>query len=451
VTGSVSSAVAWPKWEDSAFYVQTTEAIHASIGAQRRAAPVYWYESPALTTGVWVLSKWEHVRYVENNPQLFCNRYGFLIGDALRPETVIDQLPEWAQTELRKPGLTPAQTRGLIARGKLSLGDPELENMIFLDPPRHGQVRDIFMKALRPSLVRSLRPKIAEITDAFLDEIEPGAEVDFVRTVGRIPATLMTELIGVPREMREEFIAMASAHLEAITVTADKDPAEVERIRRMEARFHEYSNELLAARRASGSAGDDLISVIAQSELDGGPVPRGLALVFITHFISAGETTRDMLSFFAQAMAEHPDQRRLLVERPELIPNAIEETLRCFPDGWSQCRTATQRVEIADQVIEEGDYVMGVFASANRDEDVYERVDEFDVTRRFDHDHLGFGHGEHACPGALLTRVDAAVIIERLLARFPDWELAGAPQRWATPFLQGMKSLPLVFSGRGHA
>jgi cytochrome P450 len=445
VTTAVASTVEWPRWEDPAFYNQDTEIIHASIGAQRRAAPVYWYESPALTTGIWVLTKWEHARYVETHPELFCNRYGFLIGDASDPAAVIGQLPAWAQEELRAPGLTPAQVRGLIARGKLSFGDPELENMIFLDPPRHGQVRDIFMKALRPSLVRSLKPKIAEITDEFLDRIEPGQEVDFVKTVGRIPATLMTELIGVPRDMRERFIELASNHLVAITITPDKDPDEVARVRRMEQDFHEYCDRLLAERRSGGGEGEDLISVIAQSELDGKPVSRSLAVVYITHFISAGETTRDMLSFFAQAMAEHPEQRRLLAERPELIPNAIEETLRFYPDGWSQCRTTTQPVEIGGQVIDEGEYVMAVFASANRDEDVYERPDEFDVTRSFEKDHLGFGHGEHSCPGALLTRVDAAAIIERLLARFPDWELAGPPKRWATPFLQGMTSLPLTF------
>ncbi len=441
----MSVAVEWPVWEDPAFYNQDTEVIHASMGAQRRAAPVYWYESPALSSGIWVLSKWEHVRFVENHPELLSNRYGFLIGDALQPEMVVDQLPAWAREELGKPGLSVAQRRGLIAHGKLSLGDPELENMIILDPPRHGEVRNIFMKALRPSLVRSLRPKIAAITDEILDQIEPGTEVDFVKTVGRIPATLMTELIGVPRDMRETFIDLAKAHLEAITITPDKDPDEIARIRRMEAQLHDTCDELLADRRASGGGGEDLISVIAQSELDGRPIPRGLAFVYITHFVSAGETTRDMLSFFAQSMAELPDQRRLLAERPELIPNAIEETLRFYPDGWSQCRTAMRELEIGGQTIAKDDYVMGVFASANRDEDAFERPDEFDVTRSFEKDHLGFGHGEHSCPGALLTRVDAGVIIERLMARFPDWELAGPPARWATPFLQGMTSLPITF------
>ena len=88
------------------------------------------------------------------------------------------------------------------------------------------------MKALRPSLVRSLKPRIAEIADEFLDEIEPGAETDFVTTVGRIPAALMTELIGVPRDMRERFIEMSSAQMLAITIDPNRDAAEAKRIQR---------------------------------------------------------------------------------------------------------------------------------------------------------------------------------------------------------------------------
>jgi cytochrome P450 len=446
VSATVESAVVWPKWEDPAFYMQDNETIAASMASQRRAAPVHWYESPSLTTGVWVLSKWRHSRFVESRPDLFSIELGFQIGDATNPEVLMAQLPEWTREELSKPGLTHAQVRGLIARGKLSLGDPNFINMVLLDPPRHAEVRDIFMKALRPSLVRSLRPRIAEMTDEFLDRIKPGEEVDFVTTLGRIPALLMTELIGVPREMREEFIAMAKNHLAAITITPDRDAQEVAQIKAGEAKFQEYCDQLLSERRASGGEGEDLISVIAQSELDGKPVPRGLAVVYITHFIVAGETTRDLLSFFAREMALRPDQRRQLAERPQLVGNAIEETLRCYPDSWAHCRTAKQDLEIDDVQIRKDDYVMAVFASANRDEDAYERSEEYDITRSFDNDHLGFGHGEHSCPGALLTRVDAGVIIERLMARYPNWEITGTPKRWATPFLQGMATLPLTFA-----
>ncbi len=113
--------------------------------------------------------------------------------------------------------------------------------------------------------------------------------------------------------------------------------------------------------------------------------------------------------------------------------------------NWSGCRTATEQVTIAGQVIEKDDYVMMVYASGNRDEDVWERPDVFDVTRVFDNDHLGFGHGEHSCPGALLTRIFSRAIYERLLARFPDWELAGPPRRIFSPYVQRMASVPLKF------
>jgi cytochrome P450 len=326
------------------------------------------------------------------------------------------------------------------------MGDPNFESLILSDPPRHRLIRDIMMKALKPSLVRSQKARIADLTDAFLDEIEPGVTTDFVTSIGRVPAALMTELIGVPPDMRERFIDMSSAQMAAITIDPNRDPQEAERIQRSAAAFHDYCDELLAERRASGGAGDDLVSVIARSEWDGAPVPDGMAISFIHTFVNAGETTRAHLSFAALTLAEHPEQRRLLAREPELIRNAVEEVLRFRPLNWTGCRTAVEDVELGGQQIKAGDYVVMAYASANRDEDVWERPDEFDVTRAFDHDHQGFGYGEHSCPGALLARTDSTVIQERLLTRFPDWELAGVPIRWANPFIQGMTSVPLRFA-----
>ncbi|HXY93612.1 MAG TPA: cytochrome P450 [Acidimicrobiia bacterium] len=446
MTTTDATAVTWPAWEDAAFYMQEPAAMYASIGAERRAAPVYWYEPPGYPTGLWVLSKWEHQRYVGSHPELFSSRYGFAIGDASDPSTVMHQLPEWAQRRIREGNLGPAETRRAIAHGKLSMGDPDFESLMISDPPRHGQIRNVLMKALRPSLVRSLKGRIAEIADTFVAELEPGVETDFVTTIGRIPAALMTELIGVPRDMRERFIEMSSAQMQAITIDPNRDPAEAERIQGLVGEFHAYCDELLAERRASGADGDDLASIIARSEFDGGPVPSGMAISYIHTFVNAGETTRSLLSFVAMALAEHPDQRRLLVERPELVANAVEETLRCYPLNWSGCRTATRDLELGGQQIHEDDYVMMAYASANRDEDVWDRPDEYDVTRSFDMDHQSFGYGEHSCPGALLARTDSAIVFERLLARFPHWELAAVPQRWANPFLQGLSTLPVRFT-----
>jgi cytochrome P450 len=188
-----------------------------------------------------------------------------------------------------------------------------------------------------------------------------------------------------------------------------------------------------------------LISVVVRSELDGKPVPRSHAIVFITHFVSAGETTRALLSHLAVALGQRPDQRALLLERPELLSNALEETMRFYPVNWTGCRTATQDIEIGGRLIKRGDYVVMAYAAANRDPGAYPNPDDYDITRAFDNDHLGFGHGEHSCPGALLARVDSNAIWERLLIRFADWELAGEPVPWSNPFLRGMTSVPIRF------
>jgi cytochrome P450 len=445
MTATDATTVKWPAWEDTAFYLQEPAEMYASIAAQRHASPVCWYHPAGYPTGLWILSRWEDQRFVGSHPELFSSAYGFAIGDASDPTTVLHQLPEWAQEKIKKGNLSAAETRRAIAHGKLSMGDPNFESLMISDPPRHGQIRSVLMKALRPSLVRSLKPRIAEIADEFIAEIDPGSEVDFVTTVGRIPAALMTELIGVPSDMRERFIEMASAQMLAITIDPNRDPAEADRVHRLVEDFHAYCGELLADRRASGAHGDDLASIIARSQHDGGPVPPGMAISLIHTFVNAGETTRSLLSFVGLALALHPDQRRVLVERPELISNAIEESLRYYPLNWSGCRTSTQDQEIGGQAISKDDYVFMAYASANRDEDVWDRPDDFDVSRSFGKDHQSFGHGEHSCPGALLARTDATMIFERLLARFPDWELVGSAQRWANPFLQGLSTLPVKF------
>lgn len=441
-----ATAVKWPAWEDLAFYNQDPEVIYASIAAQRHGAPVYWYEPPGYASGFWVLSKWADQRFVGNHPDLFSSKYGFAIGDACDPETVMHQLPEWAKEKIRRGNLSPAEIRRTIAHGKLSMGDPDFESLMISDPPRHGEIRNIMMKALRPSLVRSQKPRIAEITDEFLDRIEPGEETDFVTTVGQIPAALMTELIGVPRDMREKFIEMASAQMVAITIDPNRDPEESARVQRLVQEFHDYCEQLLADRQKTGTEGDDLVSCIARSRHDGGPVPLGMAISFIHTFVNAGETTRSLLSFIALLLAKHPDQRRLLAERPELVGNAVEETLRYNPLNWSGCRTATQDIEVGGELIKKDDYIVMAYASGNRDEDIWERPDDYDITRKFDHDHQGFGYGEHSCPGALLARTNSTVVYEGLMARYPVWELAGPAVRWANPFIQGMARLPLRFS-----
>lgn len=426
---------------ETSFYAQDLDVIHASMAAQRRSAPVYWYEPG----GFWVLSKWEHQRFVLSHPELFCSRYGHLMTDARDPDTVIDQLPPWAQEQLKEPGLSRAEKRGVIMRATLSFGMADFEHIASLDPPRHGEVRKIFMAALRPSLIRSLKPLIADIADEVFAEIEPEREVNFVESAGRIQPSVMAELIGVSRDMREQFVVWAEAHVKRVTVDPGWDPEEVARLDAHARSLREYSLALIEDRQANGCAGDDIVSVVMRADLGGEQIRPGHYFPFIASFMSGGETTRILISNLALALAEHPDQRALLDERPELIPNAIEETLRYYPINWSQGRTATERIELGGQVIQKDDFVVLPLPSANRDEDAWDRPEEFDITRSFQKGHLGFGHGEHSCPGQLLTRVDSSVVVERLLKRFRAWELTGEASRVANPFVLGMSALPLKF------
>ena len=99
--------VAWPKWENPAFYIQDAEAIHESMAAQRRTAPVYWYEAPGLTSGIWVLSKWEHVRYVGSHPELFCSQYGFAIGDVSDPRNGVAPAARMGAGTARRAATSP--------------------------------------------------------------------------------------------------------------------------------------------------------------------------------------------------------------------------------------------------------------------------------------------------------------------------------------------------------
>jgi cytochrome P450 len=445
VTTATVNGVEWPRWEDPAFYLQDSEVVQASMGAARRGARIYWYEGENMTSGAWVLSRWEDIRYVGSHPELFCNGNGFLIGDASAPEQVSDQLPAWAREQLGVPGLTPAQQRAVIVRAKLSMGDPDLENIAYLDPPRHGEVRRVFTGALKPSLVRKQRARLGELADEVLDEVAPGVEFDFAKTFGLIPNTLMTELIGVPRDERERFIALASEHLNAVAVSAGKDPEAVAQAERLAGDFRSYIEKLLDERRAAGGGGDDLVSIVARAQLSDGPVPHSMAVAFVSFFINSGETTRSLMSHLALCLDGHPAQRKLLVENPDLLGNALQETMRWYPVNWTHCRTATRRTEIAGQTIERDDFMIVAYASANRDEGVFDHANEYDITRPFERDHLGFGYGEHGCPGRLLAEVVNQTIWERILARFSSWELVGEPQTFSTPFIRGVLSMPIKF------
>ena len=159
--------------------------------------------------------------------------------------------------------------------------------------------------------------------------------------------------------------------------------------------------------------------------------------------VAAGnDSTKATYCSSMRALMENPDQRKLLVEDPSLVPGAVEESLRMFPAFAHFRRTATKDTELGGQQIKEGDKVVMWYASSNRDETRYEDPDRFDVLRNPEHQAFGAG-GRHFCLGTALARLELKILLEETLARYPDMELAGDPAFIESAFLNQLKSLPV--------
>ena len=363
----------------------------------RATAPVCWND----VTKFWALLKYEDIRFVSSSPALFTSTKGITIPDLAMP--------------------SPVQEGSLI----------------FSDPPRHRQLRKLINSGFTRRRVAVLEPKIREIVRGILDGIEPGSVHEFAEEIAApLPTRMIAELIGAPPDDWEQFRAWS----DAATGTADPE-IELDWFVAMGQLF-EYFQKLIAARRAEPR--NDLLSVLAEAEIDEHRLTDEDLLNFAFLLLVAGnETTRNLIALGTLALISHPGQRRLLVENPALIPSAVEEMLRWNSPVVHMARTAVADVEIRGQRIAEGDVVVMLYGSANRDEDVFGiDSEEFKVTRH-PNPHIAFGCGEHSCIGAQLARLEATVMFEELLGRFPKLELVGDVDRMRATMVPGVKRMPV--------
>ena len=363
----------------------------------RATAPVCWND----VTKFWALLKYEDIRFVSSSPALFTSTKGITIPDLAMP--------------------SPVQEGSLI----------------FSDPPRHRQLRKLINSGFTRRRVAVLEPKIREIVRGILDGIEPGSVHEFAEEIAApLPTRMIAELIGAPPDDWEQFRAWS----DAATGTADPE-IELDWFVAMGQLF-EYFQKLIAARRAEPR--NDLLSVLAEAEIDEHRLTDEDLLNFAFLLLVAGnETTRNLIALGTLALISHPGQRRLLVENPALIPSAVEEMLRWNSPVVHMARTAVADVEIRGQRIAEGDVVVMLYGSGNRDEDVFgSDSEEFKVTRH-PNPHIAFGCGEHSCVGAQLARLEATVMFEELLGRFPKLELVGDVDRMRATMVPGVKRMPV--------
>jgi cytochrome P450 len=319
-------------------------------------------------------------------------------------------------------------------------------SIIFEDPPDHDIHRGLLSRVFTPKKMSAIEPKIREFCARSLDAVVGSGGFDFIRDLGaQMPMRTIGMLLGIPEEDQESIRDRGD---ERLRLTDGSMPD-------IEAQFSaDDSDDVFAAYidwRAEHPS-DDLMTELLQAEFDDATgtrrrLSRDEVLGFVNLLAGAGnETTTRLIGWTGKLLAEHPDQRRELVDDRGLLANAIEEVLRYESPSPVQARYVTHDAEHYGQVVPEGSVMLLLTSSGNRDERKFPDADRFDIHRSIDH-HLAFGYGGHFCLGAALARLEGRVALDEVLKRFPSWEVDWDNAVQArTSTVRGWESLPVVTS-----
>jgi cytochrome P450 len=305
-----------------------------------------------------------------------------------------------------------------------STGKP-LDWLIFKDPPRHGRLRALVACAFTPRVVASLESRIRQISQELLDEHVGRGEMDLAADYSiPLPLMVIAEMLGIPPRNQLQFKRWSDAILNlAETVTGSEEAAPAaQEFGRTTAEMDVYLKEALSDRQRSPQ--EDVLSKLAQAEVDGERLTHSEILGFFQLLLLAGsETTINLINNAVLCLLEHPEQLARLRENSELLPVAIEEVLRFRSPLQAVFRQTRCAVQLHGRTIPAGQLVLPVIGSANRDPSHFEEADCFHSARA-PNPHLAFGHGIHFCLGASLSRLEARIALADILARLPRMELA---------------------------
>jgi len=400
----------------SAFWTWDAE-MYEKLRWLRENDPVYWSEKDQM----FVLTTFEDVAFVSKNNAIFCSGEGVIPGNPAR--------------------------LGLIDE----------------DEPRHTTQRSLINRGFTPRMVKKLEIAFQELTDEALDAIAKAGRTDFVEDVAvPLPLKLIAAMIGIRSEDYDRFHEWSDSMIGAQGNMSDPDM--IAKAGQAFVEYASYVSELFDDRRENPR--DDLISILVHakdegllgtSEAHGERISQGYSeeqlemskdelIKFCVLLLVAGnETTRNALSGAMKLLIENPEARQRLIDEPELIPTAVEELLRLTSPVISFVRTATQDTELRGQKIRQGQRVLMLYASANRDASQFENPDALQVERN--PHHLAFGLGNHFCMGANLARMEMRVALREILRRFPDMEYAaGGPEMGRSSLVRSCMHLHLNFT-----
>ncbi len=380
---------------------------HETFALLRREDPVHWHEESG-GPGFWCITKYEDVKHISRTPQVFSSWLG--------------------------------------GTNMFDLSDSDIEGvrmlMLNMDPPVHVKFRSIVSKGFTPRRVGMLKRHLEELARNIVDRIAERGECEFVDAVAsQLPMQTICEMLGVPDSERQYVYDLTNR------LIGFDDPdfqTSMEDGRIAAAEMYAYAEQL--AEQKKKQPGDDLTTLLLHAEVDGERLSQmEFDSFFLLLALAGNETTRTVTAQAMRLLSEHPEAKRRIVEDMNLLPGAIEEILRCAPAVIHFRRTAAEDTELRGKKIRKGDKVIIWYPSANRDEDVFDDPQTFDITRS-PNDHLAFGIGEHYCLGANLARLQLNTILRELLTRLPDIEACGEIKFLRSNFIDGIKKIPVRFT-----
>jgi cytochrome P450 len=351
---------------------------------------------------------------------------------------------------LRHPSSSVERRKSTIAQRLFANGAnlrPQGPPMfLFLDPPDHTRLRKLVSKAFVPKVVNELAPEITGLVDGLLDRIAQRGRFDVISDLAYpLPVAVICRLLGVPLQDEPEFGRASALVAQALdpffAITGEPAEGMEERLRAGQW-LRDYLHELIDQRRSQ--PGDDLMSRLIAVEESGDQLAEDEIISTCSLLLIAGhETTVNLIANAILAMLRYPAQWAALGADPERASAVIEETLRYDPSVQLVARIAADDMMIGDTRIAKGDTMLLLLAAAGHDPAEFERPETFDPDRKAFR-HLSFGRGLHYCLGAPLARLEAAVALSAVTARFPQARLDGEPVYKPNVTLRGMSSLAVV-------
>jgi linalool 8-monooxygenase len=406
---------------------------HAIFTQFRREEPVAWCPEPWNGPGFWSITKYDDIHAISKLPQIFSS--DARLGGITLPDPVMIAT---------RQGMTLEQLMQRDSKFDQFEGG---RSMIMMDPPEHVQHRRMVAPGFTPQRLDALTPKIRARARDILDGLKDQTEYEFISKVAaELPVQMLAELFGVPQEDRHKLFQWSN-----IIIGGDDPDIAISRehVNQAFMDLAVYAMGLYAARKEN--PGDDLITMLVNTQVGGEPMSIADYLsAFILLVVAGNETTRNSISGGTLALSQFPAEKKKLLDDPSLIPGAVDEIIRWVHPVIYMRRTALEDYTLRGVTIKKGDKLALWYMSGNRDEEKWADPFTFNVTRNGPR-HLSFGYGQHLCIGWRLAEIQLTVLLEEMLARYPDIEVTGGITKMRTNFLNSIKTMQVRSRARRAA